>query len=272
MTNAPPPRRVRRHAGARAGQRVRAAARVAAALVPARDVDLRRGRRRRRRSRDGLLGRAAPLHRLHRSRPRGRDAVRRRDRDPRPDARPRRRQPRRGDERRLRLRHRRALRRGARRDHPDDPADRPRVGRAQLRVRLRGGRHARRAARLRPRASASRSRFTFERWNGKGFPTHAEGEAIPLPMRVVHLSHDMEAIARIFSPERARRGRPRSPRPHLRPGAGRPLRRARTARGSPGSPRSIRGTPCSTSSRSRAACSRATSSTRRCSSLPTSST
>lgn len=45
--------------------------------------------------------------------------------------------------------------------------------------------------------------FTFERWNGKGFPTHAEGEAIPLPMRVVHLSHDMEAIARIFSPERA---------------------------------------------------------------------
>jgi HD-GYP domain-containing protein (c-di-GMP phosphodiesterase class II) len=45
--------------------------------------------------------------------------------------------------------------------------------------------------------------FTFERWNGKGFPTHAEGEAIPLPMRAVHLSHDMEAIARIFSPERA---------------------------------------------------------------------
>ena len=45
--------------------------------------------------------------------------------------------------------------------------------------------------------------FTFERWNGKGFPTHAEGEAIPLPMRIVHLSHDMEAIARIFSPERA---------------------------------------------------------------------
>jgi HD-GYP domain-containing protein (c-di-GMP phosphodiesterase class II) len=45
--------------------------------------------------------------------------------------------------------------------------------------------------------------FTFERWNGKGFPTHASGEAIPLPMRVVHLSHDMEAIARVFSPERA---------------------------------------------------------------------
>ncbi|HLJ22957.1 MAG TPA: HD domain-containing phosphohydrolase [Candidatus Acidoferrales bacterium] len=46
-------------------------------------------------------------------------------------------------------------------------------------------------------------RFTFERWNGNGFPTHVKGEAIPLPMRIVHLSHDMEAIARIFSPARA---------------------------------------------------------------------
>ena len=45
--------------------------------------------------------------------------------------------------------------------------------------------------------------FTFERWNGKGFPTHTGGEAIPLAMRVVHVSHDMEAIGRIFSPERA---------------------------------------------------------------------
>jgi HD-GYP domain-containing protein (c-di-GMP phosphodiesterase class II)/DNA-binding CsgD family transcriptional regulator len=46
-------------------------------------------------------------------------------------------------------------------------------------------------------------RFTFERWNGKGYPAHAAGEIIPLPMRVVHLSHDMEALARLFSPERA---------------------------------------------------------------------
>ena len=46
-------------------------------------------------------------------------------------------------------------------------------------------------------------RFTFERWNGKGYPSHAASEAIPLPMRVVHLSHDMEALARLFSPERA---------------------------------------------------------------------
>ena len=59
--------------------------------------------------------------------------------------------------------------------------------------------------------------YTFERWNGNGFPAHAEGEAIPLPMRVVHLSHDMEAIGRLFSAERAleaareRRGRTYDP-------------------------------------------------------------
>jgi HD-GYP domain-containing protein (c-di-GMP phosphodiesterase class II) len=45
--------------------------------------------------------------------------------------------------------------------------------------------------------------FTFERWNGNGYPTHAKGEAIPLPMRIVHLTHDMEAIARLFSPDHA---------------------------------------------------------------------
>jgi HD-GYP domain-containing protein (c-di-GMP phosphodiesterase class II) len=46
-------------------------------------------------------------------------------------------------------------------------------------------------------------RCTFERWNGNGHPNHVKGDAIPLPMRVVHLSQDMEAIARIFSPDRA---------------------------------------------------------------------
>ncbi len=45
--------------------------------------------------------------------------------------------------------------------------------------------------------------FTFERWNGNGLPNGASGEAIPLPMRVVHLSHDMEAIARLYSPTEA---------------------------------------------------------------------
>jgi HD-GYP domain-containing protein (c-di-GMP phosphodiesterase class II)/DNA-binding CsgD family transcriptional regulator len=59
--------------------------------------------------------------------------------------------------------------------------------------------------------------FTFERWNGKGFPNHVQGDAIPLPMRVVHVSHDMEAIARLFSPDQAleaardRRGRTYDP-------------------------------------------------------------
>lgn len=46
-------------------------------------------------------------------------------------------------------------------------------------------------------------RYTFERWNGNGFPTHARGEAIPPAMRIVHLSQDMEAIGRIFSPASA---------------------------------------------------------------------
>ncbi len=46
-------------------------------------------------------------------------------------------------------------------------------------------------------------RFTFECWNGAGHPAHAAGEAIPLPMRIVHLSQPMEAIGRRFSPERA---------------------------------------------------------------------
>jgi len=46
-------------------------------------------------------------------------------------------------------------------------------------------------------------RCTFERWNGNGHPNHVKGDAIPLPMRIVHLTQDMEAIARIFSHGRA---------------------------------------------------------------------
>ena len=45
--------------------------------------------------------------------------------------------------------------------------------------------------------------FTYERWNGNGYPTGAKGEQIPLAMRVVHLCHDMEAIGRRISPTRA---------------------------------------------------------------------
>lgn len=59
--------------------------------------------------------------------------------------------------------------------------------------------------------------FTFERWNGNGFPSHAAGENIPVAMRIVHLTHDMEAIGRHASPVQAldaahaRRGRTYDP-------------------------------------------------------------
>lgn len=45
--------------------------------------------------------------------------------------------------------------------------------------------------------------FTFERWNGAGYPNGATGTDIPLPMRIVQLSHDMEAIGRRSSPDAA---------------------------------------------------------------------
>ena len=144
---------------------------------------------------------------------------------------------------------------GARRDRPDAPADRARVGGPQLHVGVRSGRHARRSGSTSAPACARRCAFTFERWNGNGYPDPCEGEAIPLPMRVVHLSHDMEAIGRLFSPDQRARGRARSPRPHVRPGARRPVRRARARRGSTARARSSRGTPCSPSSPSRTACS-----------------
>jgi HD-GYP domain-containing protein (c-di-GMP phosphodiesterase class II) len=60
-------------------------------------------------------------------------------------------------------------------------------------------------------------RFTYERWNGKGYPNGASGEEIPLAMRAVHISHDMEAIGRRSSPSEAldavreRRGRTYDP-------------------------------------------------------------
>ena len=103
-------------------------------------------------------------------------------------------------------------------------------------------------------------RFTFERWNGNGYPDHAQGEAIPLAMRVVHLSHDMEAIGRLFSPITPSR-------PPAIAATARTTRRSPTcsssmgASGSSGSARSSRGTPCSPSSPSRTACCPASSST-----------
>jgi HD-GYP domain-containing protein (c-di-GMP phosphodiesterase class II) len=48
-------------------------------------------------------------------------------------------------------------------------------------------------------------RCSFERWNGKGQPNGVKGEHIPLPMRIVHLTHDLEALARLCSPADALR-------------------------------------------------------------------
>ncbi len=152
---------------------------------------------------DRLLGGAAPVHRLHRPRPRGLDPLRRRDRDPRADARPRLGQSRGGDARHRGLRDRRP---------------RPRRSGTRSSGRSRRRSASGRSSTSRPdarsptcsssgwtstRTFARRSRCTFECWNGNGHPNHVQGEAIPLPMRIVHVSHDMEALGRLFSPERA---------------------------------------------------------------------
>ena len=106
-------------------------------------------------------------------------------------------------------------------------------------------------------------RFTFERWNGNGYPDARAGRGDPArdARRAPQPRHGGDRPPVLA---RARhRGRARPPRPHVRPGARRPVRRARRAAGSTGSPRWSRGTPCSRSSPSRAACSTATSSTTR---------
>ena len=56
-----------------------------------------------------------------------------------------------------------------------------------------------------PDGSRAALRFTFERWNGRGMPTGAKGEAIPPAMRVIHLAQDAEVLARVRGPEEARR-------------------------------------------------------------------
>lgn len=38
---------------------------------------------------------------------------------------------------------------------------------------------------------------SFERWNGKGFPNGVKGDAIPLPMRIVHLAQEVEPFQRV---------------------------------------------------------------------------
>lgn len=44
---------------------------------------------------------------------------------------------------------------------------------------------------------------SFERWNGKGLPNGAKGDAIPLPMRIAQLAHELEVLARIEGIDRA---------------------------------------------------------------------
>ncbi len=39
--------------------------------------------------------------------------------------------------------------------------------------------------------------FTFERWNGRGFPHGAKGDAIPLAMRLVTLCQEAEVLSRV---------------------------------------------------------------------------
>ena len=108
-----------------------------------------------------------------------------------------------------------------------DPGDGPRVGGLQLLVRVRGGRHARAAARLRPRRprgaalhvrALERKRLSRPRAGG-GDPAR-DARRAPQPR---HGGDRPPLLAGA-----RHRGRPRSPRPHLRPGARRPVRRART--------------------------------------------
>ena len=54
-----------------------------------------------------------------------------------------------------------------------------------------------------PEAPRGALRFGFERWNGRGFPDGVKGEAIPLPMRVIHVACDAEVLDRVQGREHA---------------------------------------------------------------------
>ena len=237
----PPSCRVRRDARARAGQRVRPAAGVAAALVPDRLMDLRGRSVRAGGPRRRLLGRTAALHRLHRPRPRGRDRVRRRDRDPRQDARPRRREPGGGHRRRRGVRDRRALRRGARRiirtlqETAHEWAVHNFTSGCEVADML--------VQRL-EFSSGVRDALacTFERWNGTGFPAHAAARPFRLPCA--------SCTSATTWRRSAASSRPSAPwRLLMIAATGPTIRRSRTcssstvARGSTGSASSSRGTP-----------------------------
>ena len=87
--------------------------------------------------------------------------------------------------------------------------------------------HAGPAARPRARRARTRSRFTYERWNGTGFPNGAKGEEIPL--RDAHRARQPRhgGDRSPLLPADAARRRSRPPRPHVRPGARGPVRRER---------------------------------------------
>ena len=44
----------------------------------------------------------------------------------------------------------------------------------------------------------------FERWDGHGFPGVTSGEAIPLPMRILHIARDVSVFLRAAGPDEAR--------------------------------------------------------------------
>ena len=59
---------------------------------------------------------------------------------------------------------------------------------------------------------------TFERWNGRGFPAGLRAEAVPRPMRIAQLGHELEVLGRVEGAEgaleivRGRRGGAYDPR------------------------------------------------------------
>ena len=124
-------------------------------------------------ARHRLLGGVAPLYRVHRSRARGRDALRRRDRDPRPDARARRRESGRGHSGRDQVRDRRPRgRRSASRSCNSFSRTRASGRRTTFRRAAKSATCCSNGIDFGPDVREA-LRFTFERWNGKGYPAHA---------------------------------------------------------------------------------------------------
>ena len=119
---------------------------------------------------------------------------------------------------------------------------------------LRGGRHARASGSTSAPTSATRCAFTFERWNGNGYPDARAGRGDPArrcasstsatTWRRSAASSRRSALSRPLASAATARTTRRSPTSSSRMGA----------TGSTGSARPSRGTPCSRSSPSRIAC------------------